>query len=112
MGQTNFVHDQRKALFKTLIILTCLFLPEIVFATTLGVGGGVGGKEFEEVYKFIHTAGTGYLGRTIAISAGVLGIMRAAGTGQIMLGLGGVAVALFGVAGPLIVNSLFASAII
>lgn len=103
---------QRKTFLYGVAILFILFEPACVFAATLGVGGGTGGSEFQPLYNFIYTAGTGYLGRSISLIGGLVGLGIGAATGKGLPAVIGVFLAIFGVLGPTIVNALFTSAII
>ncbi len=85
--------------------------PTLAMASTLGVGG-TGGTEFEAFYNFIYGAATGYLGRSIAIVGGLIGLGMGAGMGKALPAIMGVFLAIFGVLGPTIVNALFTSTII
>lgn len=91
--------------FKMLgIIFIAIFAFDAFAATT--------GAEFKDVYDFINGAATGYLGRAIAITGGVVGMISGAVSGRLLLGASGVGLAAFGVLGPTIVNSIFSSATI
>lgn len=70
------------------------------------------GSDFEGVYTFIYDAATGYLGRAIALFAGVVGLALGAASGKAMPAIMGVILAIFGTLGPTIINSLFGSALI
>lgn len=87
-------------------------LPELALAATFGTGGGTGGTEFQTFYNFILGAATGYLGRSIAIVGGLIGLGIGAGSGKAMPALIGMFLAVFGVLGPSIVNAMFTSATI
>ena len=93
-------------------ILVASLLPGVVLAANIGVGGGTGGTEFQAFYNFVYNAGTGYLGRSIAIVGGLIGLGIGAATGKGMPALIGIFLAIFGVLGPTIVNALFTSALI
>lgn len=82
----------------------------IVFmgAATAATTGG----EFQAFYDFIYNAATGYLGRGIALTGGVIGLGVGAASGKALPAIIGIVLAIFGALGPTIVNSLFASAII
>lgn len=101
-----------KGLLSAFLVLSLAFLPEIALAGTVGVGGGTGGTEFQAFYNFIYAAATGYLGRSIAIVGGLIGLGIGAGTGKALPAVIGVFLAIFGVLGPTIVNALFTSATI
>lgn len=76
------------------------------------VDAAVTGAQFKSLYDFIYGAATGYLGRAIAIFAGVAGLAIGATTGKAMPAILGVILAIFGTLGPAIINSLFTSAVI
>lgn len=70
------------------------------------------GGDFKSLYDFIYGAATGYLGRSIAVFAGVAGLAVGAIQGKAMPAILGVILAVFGTLGPAIINTLFKSAII
>ena len=97
---------------KVALVSALMLLPGVVFAATIGTGGGTGGTEFQAFYNFIYAAGTGYLGRSIAIVGGLIGLGIGAGTGKALPAVIGVFLAIFGVLGPTIINAMFTSAVI
>ena len=101
-----------KGFFSAFLVLSLAFLPEIALAASIGTGGGTGGTEFQPFYDFIYAAATGYLGRSIAIVGGLIGLGIGAGTGKALPAVIGVFLAIFGVLGPTIVNAIFTSATI
>ena len=103
---------QSRGYFAAALMLAFAFLPEIALAASIGVGGGTGGSEFQPFYNFIYAAATGYLGRSIAIVGGLIGLGIGAGTGKGLPAIIGVFLAVFGVMGPTIVNTVFTSATI
>lgn len=103
---------QNRGYFAAALMFVFAFLPEIALAASIGVGGGAGGTEFQAFYNFIYAAATGYLGRSIAIVGGLIGLGIGAGTGKALPAVIGVFLAIFGVLGPTIVNALFTSATI
>lgn len=82
-----------------------LVAPAIALASTTG-------PEFQAFYDFVYNAATGYLGRGIAITGGLIGLGIAAATGKVVIAIIGVVLAVFGILGPQIINALFGSAII
>ena len=74
--------------------------------------GATTGAEFQEVYDFVFEAATGYLGRAVSLTGGIIGLILGAVSGKLLLGASGVGLAAFGVVGPTIINSIFSSAII
>jgi len=103
--------SKMKAVSLLFLSLFLVLSPEIALATTLG-SGGTGGTEFQAFYDFIYGAATGYLGRAIAIVGGVAGLAWGATSGKASIAALGILLAVFGVLGPTIVDSLFTSAII
>jgi conjugal transfer pilus assembly protein TraA len=103
---------QSKGMLTAALMLMFAFTPEMVLAASIGIGGGTGGTEFQAFYNFIYAAATGYLGRSIAIVGGLIGLGIGAGTGKALPAVIGVFLAIFGVLGPTIVNALFTSATI
>ena len=103
---------QSKGMLTAALMLMFAFAPEMVLAASIGIGGGTGGTEFQAFYNFIYAAATGYLGRSIAIVGGLIGLGIGAGTGKALPAVIGVFLAIFGVLGPTIVNALFTSATI
>lgn len=104
--------NSRYCITSIFLVLLCALVPDLSHATTLGVGSGIGGIEFKAFYDFVYNAGSGYLGRSIAIVGGLIGLGIGAATGKGIPALIGVFLAIFGVLGPTIVNALFTSAII
>ena len=90
---------------------TC-FVAALVLVASAPAIASTTGADFKGVYDFISDAATGYLGRAIAIFAGVVGLALGAASGKAMPAIMGVILAIFGTLGPQIVNSLFSSAII
>lgn len=101
----------RKNAVRTALIVAALGA-EAAMAATLSTGGGTGGTEFQAFYTFVISAATGFLGRSIAIVGGLIGLGIGAVTGKGLPALIGVFLAVFGVLGPTIINALFTSAII
>lgn len=87
------------------LLLLALLLPVAAFAATTGT-------EFKAFYDFVYDAATGYLGRGLAITGGIIMLGVAAGTGKATVAIIGVVLAIFGSLGPTIINAIFASAII
>jgi len=85
-------------------VLLTLAVPAIQAATT--------GAEFQGVYDFVYGAATGYLGRAISITGGLIGLGIGAATGKALPAIIGVVLAIFGALGPTIIDSVFNSAII
>lgn len=72
----------------------------------------VEGEEFLAFYQFIYDAATGYLGRGIAITGGLVMMGVAAGTGKVVIAAAGMVLAIFGALGPTIIDQIFGSALI
>jgi len=70
------------------------------------------GSEFQGFYNFVYDAATGYLGRGIAITGGLIMLGVAAGTGRATMAILGVVLAIFGALGPDIIDAIFGSATI
>lgn len=81
-------------------MMAVMVLPQMALAATTGT-------EFEAVYKFVFEAATGYLGRAIAITGGLIGLGVGAATGKALPAIVGVVLAMFGALGPSIINSIF-----
>lgn len=107
MNKTQF-----KKYLPACALTAAIVLPEAALAATFGTGGGTGGAEFETFYNFIMGAATGYLGRSIAIVGGLIGLGIGAGSGKAMPAMIGMFLAVFGVLGPSIVDAMFTSATI
>jgi conjugal transfer pilus assembly protein TraA len=90
---------------KFALLAMVLAFPTVASAATTGA-------EFQAVYDFIYNAATGYLGRSIAIAGGLIGLGIGAATGKAIPAIIGIVLAIFGALGPSIVNSIFASAVI
>ncbi|MCB9063244.1 MAG: conjugal transfer protein TraB [Halobacteriovoraceae bacterium] len=90
-------------IYFTLIAL--ILIPEIASASTTGT-------EFKEFHDFIYNAATGYLGRGIALTGGLIGLGYGAMAGKFITGLVGIGSAIVAVMGPKIIDSFFKSALI
>jgi conjugal transfer pilus assembly protein TraA len=110
MSKIKALFSKKNAVRAGLVIAA--FGPTVAMAATLGTGSGTGGTEFQAFYNFIIAAATGFLGRSIAIVGGLIGLGIGAVTGKGLPALIGVFLAVFGVLGPTIINALFTSAII
>jgi putative Mn2+ efflux pump MntP len=104
MTQYANQQDSRKGMF-FLFALTAILMPNLAFAATTGA-------EFQAVYDFVYGAATGYLGRSICIVGGLIGLGFGAASGKALPAILGVVLAIFGALGPTIVNALFDSALI
>lgn len=82
-----------------------LVVPAIALAATTG-------PEFQVFYDFVYNAATGYLGRGLAITGGLIGLGIAAATGKVVIAIIGVVLAVFGILGPQIINALFGGAVV
>lgn len=107
--QVCYIQTKNLITLMGLVLVACL--PSIALATTLNASGGTG-TEFQPFYNFVYDAATGYLGRSIAIVGGLIGLGIGAGTGKALPAIIGVILAIFGVMGPTIVNAMFTSALI
>jgi conjugal transfer pilus assembly protein TraA len=99
----SYQQQKRAAMIVGLVMVGVLF-SNADAATT--------GTQFAAMYNFIYGAATGYLGRGIAIFAGVAGLAVGATQGKAMPAILGVILAIFGTLGPAIINTLFNSATI
>jgi type IV secretory pathway VirB2 component (pilin) len=70
------------------------------------------GTAFQPFYTFIDQAATGYLGRGIAITGGVIGLGTGAAMGKPLLAAVGIVLAIFGALGPTIADTIFNTAVI
>ena len=95
-----------------LVFMALMLLTGVAEAASFGGNTGTGGNVFKPFYDFIYAAATGYLGRSLAITGGLIGFGLGAFTGKPILALSGVILALFGVFGPVIADSFFTSALI
>ena len=86
-----------------LALLGLLLGASIALASTTG-------SEFQFAFQFFLEAANGYLGRTIAIVGGLIGLATGATRGKALPAVIGVILAIFGAFGPEIVDSIFASA--
>jgi len=93
------IRDQIDALTLGLVV------PAVALASTTG-------SEFQVFYDFVYNAATGYLGRGLAITGGLIGLGIAAATGKVVIAIIGVVLAVFGILGPQIINALFGSAVV
>lgn len=95
-----------------LFILASLFSVPAFAGIATAAADTAGSDVFEPLYEFVYAAATGYLGRSIAIVAGIIGLGIGAGSGKAIPAIVGIILALFGVFGPVLVNAIFDSAII
>lgn len=87
-------------------LMILLFMPGLAQAA-----GATTGAEFQDFYDFINNAATGFLGRAIAITGGLIALGVAAATGRYVMAIGGVVLAVFGSLGPDIVDAIFGAVI-
>ena len=73
---------------------------------------GTTGEVFLAVYEFVNDAALGYLGRAIAIAGGLIGLGVGAATGKPIAAIMGIVLAVFGALGPVVIDTIFASAVI
>jgi TrbC/VIRB2 family. len=85
-----------------------------VFAAALPMGAHAAntGTSFQTAYQFIYDAATGYLGRGIAITGGVIGLGIGAASGKALPAVIGIVLGIFGALGPTIINTIFNTAIV
>ncbi|MBF0315137.1 MAG: conjugal transfer protein TraB [Oligoflexia bacterium] len=79
--------------------------PSLVHASTSGT-------EFTALHEFVANAASGYLGKSIAIIGGLVGLGLGAATGKAMPAVSGVVLAAAGMIGPKVIDQVFAGAII
>ena len=96
----NFVERNTKKLTALFVMFVVALMPEMALAATTGT-------EFQAVYTFVHDAATGYLGRAIAITGGIIGLGFGAASGKALPAIVGVVLAMFGAIGPSIINTIF-----
>lgn len=89
-----------------------LLLPGLLLLLPLAALASTTGEEFLAFYQFIYDAATGYLGRGIAITGGLVMMGVAAGTGKVVIAAAGMVLAIFGALGPTIIDQIFGSALI
>ena len=87
-------------------LLAAMLVPGTVFAA-----GATTGTEFQAFYDFINNAATGFLGRAIAITGGLIALGVAAATGRYVIAIGGIVLAIFGSLGPDIVDAIFGAVV-
>lgn len=104
LNEINWEDMARK--WALLVLLTGLLLISTV------ADAGTGGEAFKFIYDFIYEAATGYLGRSVSIIGGIIGLVYAAIAGKMILAGSGILLAIFGILGPQIINFLFESALI
>ncbi len=66
----------------------------------------------QQAYTMFLDMATGYVGRSICIVGGMLGMLWAMGTGKLTMALLGVGGAVFGVFSPTLINALFGAVVI
>lgn len=105
MTQMQFLLQNRVAVLMLALLSVAMLMPSFAHAATTGT-------EFQGVYDFVYGAATGYLGRSIAIIGGLIGMGFGAASGKVLPAVVGVMLAIFGALGPTIINSIFSSALI
>ncbi|MDQ3232862.1 MAG: hypothetical protein M3Q07_13675 [Pseudobdellovibrionaceae bacterium] len=85
-----------------------VLLPTLAFAA----GTTEGATAFQSALTFISDAASGTLGKTIAITGGVIGLGTGAATGRALPAAAGIILAIFGAQGPKIIDTIFGTAII
>lgn len=98
------VFTARRALLLGLALSLQLVAGTATAATT--------GTAFKPFYDFIYEAATGYLGRGIAITGGVIGLGTGAAMGRPLLAAIGIVLAIFGALGPTIADTIYNTAIV
>ena len=88
-----------------------LFLLLFSFTPSVWAAGATTGAEFAVFYDFVEGAATGFLGRAVAITGGLIALGIAAATGRYVVAIGGIVLAIFGSLGPGIVDAIFGAVI-
>ncbi|GAB4362254.1 MAG: conjugal transfer protein TraB [Gammaproteobacteria bacterium] len=101
----NLIHSLKQHKQQAMQFFLMAAVPLAALASTTGA-------EFSTFYQFVYDAATGYLGRGIAITGGLITLGIAAGTGKAVIAILGVVLAVFGALGPSIIDNIFGSAII
>lgn len=94
------------------VFLFAPITPAVAGTLNTAGAGGTGGTEFQGFFDWIIGVATGYGGRSIAIVGGLIGLAIGAAKASAMIGLIGVAIAIFGVVGPAVADAIFTTAII
>ena len=97
----NKMEEQKEFAVKMLFVMLAFLVPSAFGANT--------GTEFQAVYTFVNEAATGYLGRSIAIVGGLIGLGLGAASGKALPAAMGVILAMFGALGPTIIDAVFGS---
>ena len=69
--------------------------------------GRSGSWEFYNMWFYAWKLATGYLGRTLALVGGLLGLVYGAMCGRVLYAVMGIVLAVFGSIGPGLVNAIF-----
>ncbi len=102
--------NRNRKVFVSIAIVVGL-MPVMAMAVTSG-GSSSSGLEFKAVYDFVNQAATGYLGRSISIVGGLIGLGVGAAMGKALPAITGVILAIFGSLGPKIIDTIFSTALI
>lgn len=92
-------------MFAVMAVAMLVLEPSIVQAS-------VTGGEFTALHQFVEDAAKGYLGKSIAIIGGLVGLGLGAATGKAMPAISGIVLAAAGTIGPKVIDQVFAGAII
>lgn len=87
------------------LLAAAMLVPALAEASTTGAA-------FAPAYQFIFDAATGYLGRGIAITGGVIGLGVGAATGKAIPAIVGIVLGIFGSLGPSIIDTIFNTAVV
>lgn len=97
----------------TALSLAVLLADESLAAlNTASTNSGTGGTELKAAYDWFVGLATGYGGRAVSIVGGLIGLGWGALKVQAMPALIGFILAIFGVLGPSIINSIYTGALI
>jgi hypothetical protein len=94
------------------LLTATMALALLVMWMPLFAHAGSTDTEFQAVYTFVNAAATGFLGRSICIVGGLIGLGLGAASGKALPAIVGIVLAMFGSLGPSIVDSIFPAALV
>ena len=94
------------------LLMATMSLALLLMWMPLFAHAGSTDTEFQSVYTFVNAAATGFLGRSICIVGGIIGLGLGAASGKALPAIVGIVLAMFGSLGPSIVDSIFPAALV
>ena len=114
MNERVLVNEQLCRWIVSSVVITLLLAlcaAPVWAGTASGSGGGNGGQEFKQIFDLLTGWISGYLGRTIALAAFIIGIGMGAFKQNGLIALGGILFAVFIMTVPKIIDTMLTAVI-